>query len=75
MWYSVGVTNKLMPGLSVDIAYSFIDVKGTPVNVVPGNPWFNGTVTYTGNVSSSISIFSIGLKYKLEPPPAVAVRG
>jgi long-chain fatty acid transport protein len=75
MWYSVGATNKLMPGLSVDIAYSFIDVKGTPVNVVPGNPWFNGTVTYTGTAASTISIFSIGLKYKLDPPPAVAVRG
>jgi long-chain fatty acid transport protein len=76
MWYSVGLTNKLMPGLAVDLAYSFIDVKGTPVNVGPGNPWFNGTVIYTGTAATTISIISIGVKYKLdEPPPAVATRG
>ena len=45
------------------------------VNVVPGNPSFNGLVTYTGTSKASISIFSVGVKFKLGEPPAVATRG
>jgi long-chain fatty acid transport protein len=75
MWYSVGATNKVTNLISVDLAYSFVDVKNATVNVVPGNPSFNGTVTYTGTAKTSISIFSIGLKIKLDDPPAVATRG
>jgi len=76
MWYSVGLTNRVTPGISVDLAYSFIDVKSTPLNVVPGNPWFNGAVTYVGTSRASVSIISIGVKFKLdEPPPPVATRG
>jgi long-chain fatty acid transport protein len=75
-WYSVGATNKLTNIISVDLAYSFVDVKNTPLNVVAGNPSFNGLVTYTGTAKSSISIFSVGVKFKLDdPPPAVATRG
>jgi long-chain fatty acid transport protein len=47
-WYSVGATNKVTNIISVDLAYSFVDVKNATVNVVPGNPSFNGLVTYTG---------------------------
>ena len=75
MWYSVGPTNNLTPGVSVDLAYSFVDVKNATVNVVPGNPSFNGLVTYTGTSKASISIFSVGVKFKLGEPPAVATRG
>jgi long-chain fatty acid transport protein len=75
-WFSVGATNKLTNIISVDLAYSFVDVKNTPVNVVPGNPFFNGLVTYTGTSRGNSSIFSLGVKFKLdEPPPAVAARG
>jgi long-chain fatty acid transport protein len=75
-WYSIGLTNRVTPGISVDLAYSFIDVKTTPLNVVPGNPWFNGAVTYVGTSRASVSIFSFGVKFKLdEPPQAVATRG
>src|SRR5262249_25132280 len=56
MWYSVGATNKLTNSISVDLAYSFVDVKRAPLNVVPGNPSFNGIVTYTGTSKSNISI-------------------
>jgi hypothetical protein len=46
MWYSVGATNTV-GNFKIDLAYSFIDVKNAPINVVPGNPSFNGLVTYT----------------------------
>jgi long-chain fatty acid transport protein len=76
IWYSVGLTNNVTPGVSVDLAYSFVDVQNATVNVVPGNPSFNGLVTYTGTSKASISIFSVGVKFKLgEPPAAVATRG
>ena len=75
IWYSVGLTNNVTPGVSVDLAYSFVDVQNATVNVVPGNPSFNGLVTYTGTSKASISIFSVGVKFKLGEPPAVATRG
>ena len=76
MWYSVGATNNITNIISVDLAYSFVDVKNTPINVVPGNPSFNGLVTYNGTSRANVSIFSLGVKFKLdEPPPAVATRG
>ena len=65
MWYSVGATNNVTPGVSIDLAYSFVDVKNTPVNVVPGNPSFNGLVTYNGTSRANVSIFSLGVKFKL----------
>ena len=75
-WYSIGVTNRITPSISVDLAYSFVDVKTAPLNVVPGNPSFNGAVSYVGTSHASVSIFSIGVKYKLdERPPPVATRG
>src|SRR5262249_8735010 len=75
IWYSVGLTNNVTPGVSVDLAYSFVDVQNATINVVPGNPSFNGLVTYTGTSKASISIFSVGVKFKLGEPPAVATRG
>ena len=26
-WYSIGATNRITPSISVDLAYSFVDVK------------------------------------------------
>ena len=75
MWYSVGATNTVGP-FKIDLAYSFIDVKTAPINIVPGNPSFNGLVTYTGSSRGNVSIFSIGVKYMMAPPPpAVSTRG
>lgn len=76
VWYSVGLTNNVNQAIKVDIAYSFIDVKSTPINIGPGNPWFNGTVLYNGSATSIINIFSVGLRIKLDEPPApIATRG
>jgi long-chain fatty acid transport protein len=75
MWYSVGATNTV-GNFKIDLAYSFIDVKNAPINIVPGNPSFNGLVTYTGSSRGNVSIFSIGVKYMMAPPPpAVSTRG
>ncbi len=75
MWYSVGATNTV-GNFKIDLAYSFIDVKNAPINVVPGNPSFNGVVAYTGSSRGNVSIFSIGVKYMMAPPPpAVTTRG
>ncbi len=65
-WYSAGFSWKpaAMPGLNLDVGYSYIDVKNTPINVVAGNPWFNGVAPYTGSVSTHIHIISIGARYQ-----------
>jgi len=67
MWYSAGASYKpaFLPGATVDIGYSFIDVKDTPLNLGPGsgNPW-SGATTYVGSVDSHIHIVSVGLRYQ-----------
>jgi long-chain fatty acid transport protein len=70
-WYSAGFSWKpgFMPGLNLDVGYSYIDVKNTPVNVVAGNPWFNG-VAYTGTVDSHVHIISVGARYQFGHKPA-----
>ncbi|MGZ3412207.1 MAG: OmpP1/FadL family transporter, partial [Xanthobacteraceae bacterium] len=78
-WYSFGLTNTITPRLSVDLAYSFIDVVNTPINITAasGNPSFNGVVSYVGNVSSHINILSVSVRYRSDTPPApvVATKG
>jgi long-chain fatty acid transport protein len=73
-WYSVGASYKpaLFPNLSVDLAYSYIDVANTPINIsaTSGSPWLNGTGTYIGSVNSNVHILSIGARFQLNPPPA-----
>jgi long-chain fatty acid transport protein len=74
-WFSGGLTNRVTPNLSLDVAYSFVSVKNTSINVVPGNPWFN-TITYVGTANSSINLLSIGVRYRMPDPPApVAAKG
>lgn len=72
MWYSVGFSYKpaLFAGVTVDLGYSFIDVKDTSVNLGPGtgNPWTNGTGTYTGSVDSNVHILSFGFRYQWDDP-------
>jgi len=71
-WYSAGLSWKpgFMPGLNLDLGYSYIDVKSTPVNVVAGNPWFNGVAPYTGTVDSHVHIISVGARYQFGHKPA-----
>ena len=69
MWYSVGASYKhpQFRGLTFDLAYSFIDVKDTPINIsaTSGNPWFSSSFgTYIGSVDSHIHIISAALRYQ-----------
>src|SRR4029450_5674085 len=68
-WFSGGLTNRMTPNLSLDVAYSFVSVKNTSINVLPGNPWFN-TITYVGTANSSFNLLSIGVRYRMPDPPA-----
>jgi len=51
-------------------------VKDTSINVVAGNPSYNGTA-YVGTVDSHVDIVSVGLKYRFDTPapPAVVTKG
>jgi long-chain fatty acid transport protein len=72
-WYSAGFSYKpaQLAGLTLDLGYSYIDVKNTPINVVAGNPWFNaGVGAYTGSVDTHIHIVSAGLRYQFGVEPA-----
>lgn len=72
MWYSVGFSYRppQFAGVTVDFGYSFIDVKDTSINIGPGtgNPWTNGTGTYTGSVDSYINILTFGFRYQWDDP-------
>ena len=71
-WASLGATYKYSNKMSFDFAYSHLFVKSTPINVVAGNPSFNGAVAYTGTVDSHVDIISVALKYRWDepaPPP------
>jgi long-chain fatty acid transport protein len=73
-WLAAGATWNISPRLALDLAYSHIFVKSTSINVVVGNPSFIAPYTYTGTVSSSLDIISVGLKYRLDTllAPALA---
>jgi len=66
-WYSVGASYKppQLRGLSFDLAYSYVQVKSTPLNVstAAGNPWA-GSSTYVGDASSHLSILSFAATYR-----------
>lgn len=72
MWYSAGLSYKppQFAGVTVDLGYSFIDLKDTSLNLGPGtgNPWTNTTGTYTGSVDSTIHILSFGFRYQWDDP-------
>lgn len=79
MWYSVGATYKpaAIRGLSLDIGYSFIDVKDATVCMgpagaggCPSNPWSSTTIAYNGSVKSYINIISVALRYQFGADPA-----
>jgi long-chain fatty acid transport protein len=71
-WVSAGATYKYSDKLSFDFAYSHLFVKNTPINVVAGNPSFNGAVAYVGTVDTQIDIVSVAMKYRWDDPPAPA---
>lgn len=78
MWYSVGASYKpaAIKGLTLDLGYSFIDVKSAPVCMgpaaaggCPSNPWSSATIAYNGSVKSYINIVSVALRYQWDADP------
>jgi long-chain fatty acid transport protein len=73
MWYSVGASYKAPTrGLSFDVGYSFVDVKNTPINIIPGTVPYNASIgTYIGSVSANVHIFSLAARYQWDAPERV----
>lgn len=76
MWYSAGLSYKppQFAGVTMDLGYSFIQVKDTPINLGPGsgNPWGTAATSpvYVGSVDSHIHILSFGFRYQWDAAPA-----
>jgi long-chain fatty acid transport protein len=72
IWLAAGFTYKLLPNAALDVGYTHLFFKDANINISPtsGNPWFNGRVTYTGNASAGVDIFSVGFRYQFDAPLA-----
>jgi len=78
IWLSAGASYKILPNFIMDIGYSHIWVKDSNINIsaASGNPWFTPPITYVGNASVGINIYSVGLRYMFNaPPPPVMTKG
>jgi long-chain fatty acid transport protein len=76
-WLSGGLTYHLSKDLAFDLAYSHLFIRDTPVDIsaASGNPWFNGAVSYIGDVNSHVDIVSIALKYRWDDEAAGPKHG
>jgi long-chain fatty acid transport protein len=79
-WFSAGASYKPaeFPGLVFDLAYTYIDVVDTHIDIsaASGNPWLNATGTYIGDVNANVHIFSVGARYKFpEPAQPLITKG
>jgi long-chain fatty acid transport protein len=73
VWLSAGFSYKMLPNFIMDVGYSHIWVKDANINISPtsGNPWFNPAmpISYVGNASADINIYSVGFRYMFNAPP------
>ena len=67
-WFSAGATARITQRLSVDLGYSYIHLNSTPVNVTPGNPSFNGVVTYVGTANTHVNVVALAVRYVFDEP-------
>jgi long-chain fatty acid transport protein len=75
VWLSAGATYNWSNRLALEIAYSHVFVKDSPINIsaASGNPLFNPVLgTFIGDANSQADIISVGLRYKMGPAPAAA---
>ena len=68
-WVSAGITTHITQYLKIDLAYSYIHLNSTPVNVMPGNPSFNGIVTYVGTANTHVNVVSLAVRYLFDYLP------
>jgi long-chain fatty acid transport protein len=78
MWYSVGASYKhpQFKGLTFDLAYTYIDVKDTPINIsaASGNPWLNATGTFIGSVDEHVHIIALAARYQWDAAAPVKTK-
>jgi long-chain fatty acid transport protein len=67
-WLSVGASWKVFKGVHFDLAYSHLWVKDPTINITAasGNPWFNGSVSYVGDVDAHVDIISGALVWRFD---------
>jgi len=71
-WVSAGATAHITRYLSVDLAYSYIHLNSTPVNITPGHASFNEVVTYVGTANTHVNVLALAVRYvfdDLSSPP------
>ena len=74
VWLSAGFTYKMLPNVALDVGYTHLFFKDANINITQqsGNPWFGvGGVSYTGNASVGVDIFSLGFRYQFAPDAPV----
>lgn len=64
VWLSAGLSYDVTPKLRLDLAYSHIFIKDPNISNVSGG------VTLVENISASVDIVSVGIKYSFYDPPA-----
>jgi long-chain fatty acid transport protein len=67
-WFSVGTTAQISKNFRIDLAYSYIHLNSTAVNVTVGNPSFNGIVTYVGTANTHVNVVSLAVRYLFDYP-------
>lgn len=74
-WLSAGFSYNLTDRVTLNASYSHVFVKSAKINIVPGNPNFNGTNPYIGNAKQYTDIVSLGFTTKWgDAPPAALPR-
>jgi long-chain fatty acid transport protein len=62
-WVSIGATATISKNLRIDLAYSYIHLNSTAINVTTGNPSFNGIVAYEGTANTHVNVVSLAVRY------------
>jgi long-chain fatty acid transport protein len=71
LWVSAGLTYDWNERLSLELGYSHIVVKETPINIVPGNPLFTPSFgSFIGTANAQVDIISLALRYRWFPGAA-----
>lgn len=68
IWATVGAGYQISNKLSVDVSYAHVFGKSGGVNIVPGNPAFNGVLPYVGTTKAHVDIVSLAVNYRWDDP-------
>jgi long-chain fatty acid transport protein len=67
---SAGISLKMAPSMTLDLGYTHIWFKNANLNIsaASGNPWFTPPVSFVGDASVDVNIFSVGFRYLFDAP-------